>query len=75
MHYLLTAADACVAGRRDDQSYFVFDDGFKNQWSHKNKSLHHVHPHGTAYNHFSSTNVCDYAGQLVFGLTLTDWRD
>ena len=37
MHYLLTTSDACVADRRDDQSSFVFDDGFKNQWSQKNK--------------------------------------
>ena len=75
MHYLLNAIDARVAGRTEDQATFELDDGFGHVRTYANKVIYGTHPHGTADNHFSGSNVCDMAGRMGFGLTLTNRRD
>ena len=75
MHYLLNAIDGCVAGCTDDQSTFAYNDGFGHVCCHTNKIIYGVHPHGTAVNHLSGTNVCKMAGRMGFGLTLTNHLD
>ena len=57
MHYLLNAIDARVAGQTEDQATFKIDDGFGHIRSYSNKVIYGTHPHGTADNHFSGSNV------------------
>ena len=75
MHYLLSRLEQHLSGAEPSS------EPYRNPWNgpmtatYINKIIYETRGHGAADNHFSGDNVLHFAGELGYGLTITNRRD